>query len=80
MVVVGVVVGVVVVVAVAVAVGVAVAVAVVMTRAQKILLASHLLLRRLREAGIELETDVRLEFYRRMEGWCVQAQLQEPAG
>ena len=48
-----------------------------MSRSQKILLASHLLLRRLREAGIELELDVRLELYRRIEGWCGQAQCQE---
>ena len=50
-----------------------------MTRAQKILLASHLLLRRIREAGIEIERDVLLEFYRRVERWCAQAQINQPA-
>jgi len=48
-----------------------------LAHAQRILLASHLLLRRVHEAGIELETDVRLEFYRRIEAWCGQAQIQE---
>ena len=46
-----------------------------MSRSQKILLASHLLLRRLREAGIEIEHDVRLEFYRRVERWCIEAEI-----
>ena len=50
-----------------------------LSRTQRILLASNLLLRRLREAGIELDLDVRLELYRRIEGWCVQAQLNQPA-
>ena len=48
-----------------------------MSRSQKILLASHLLLRRVREAGIELEMNVRLEFYRRIEAWCIQAQIKQ---
>ena len=50
-----------------------------MTPAQKILLASHLLLRRVREAGIEIERDVLLEFNRRVERWCAQAQINQPA-
>ena len=50
-----------------------------MSRAQKILLASHLLLRRLREARIEMDFDVRLECYRRIEEWCAQAQVNQPA-
>ena len=50
-----------------------------MSRAQKILLASHLLLRRVREAGIVIETDVLLEFYRRVERWCMEAQRSDGA-
>jgi hypothetical protein len=48
-----------------------------MTHAQRILLVSHLLLRRIREAGIKIEHNVLLEFYRRVERWCAEAQMRE---
>ena len=51
-----------------------------MSHAQNILLASHLLLRRLHAARIEIDRDLLREFYRRVERWCAEAQLREGAG
>ena len=48
-----------------------------MTYAQKILLASALLLYRIREAGIAIDEAELREFNARIERWCLTAQLME---
>ena len=48
-----------------------------MSRAEGVLLASYIILRRLRAEHIEIPTDVLLEFYRRVERWCAEAQIAE---
>ena len=48
-----------------------------MSRAQKILLAGYLLLRKFRDEQIDLSDDVRRAFAARIESWCAQAQTLE---
>lgn len=48
-----------------------------MSYAQRIYLAGLGMLRLLDQAGVTLDQAVRLEFYRRIEAWCVQAQIKE---
>lgn len=46
-----------------------------MSRAQKIALAGLLMLRRLRQAKIELSPAVYQEYCRRVERWCAEAEI-----
>lgn len=47
-----------------------------MSHAQKILMASHMMLRLLREAKIALDEPFYREYCRRVERWCAEAEVK----